>query len=258
MNIFSRLFKIGQAEAHDTINHLEDPIKMTEQGIRDMKLEMDKALQALAEVKALSIRTKSELNTYQDRGRDYEHKAIMLLKKSQSGDMDATDADRLATQALQQKEQAEQNASRLQEERQKYEGSVQQLEKNIDTLKSNINTWDNELRTLKARMRVSTATKTMNKQLANIDTSSTVSMLERMKDKVAQEEAIAQSYGEIAQEARTVDDEINKALDSGKDSDASQKLLELKKRLGMPQTGISQGESSQEESSQGDTPQLNQ
>ncbi len=258
MNIFSRLFKIGQAEAHDTINQLEDPIKMTEQGIRDMKLEMDKALQALAEVKALSIRTKSELSTYQDRGRDYEHKAIMLLKKAQAGDMDATESDRLATQALQQKEQAEQNAVRLQQERQKYEGSVQQLEKNVDTLKSNINTWENELRTLKARMRVSTATKTMNKQLANIDTSSTVSMLERMKNKVEQEEAIAQSYGEIANQARTVDDEIDKALDTGKDSEASQKLLELKKRLGMPQGNLSQGESEQGDDRQEDSPQLNQ
>lgn len=234
MNIFSRLFKIGQAEAHNAINSLEDPIRMTEQGIRDMRIELDKALQALAEVKALSIRTKNDINTYQDRGKDYEQKAILLLKKAETGNLSQDEADRLATEALSKKEQAEQNAARLRIEQQQYDISVQHLEKNIDTLKSNINTWENELRTLKARMRVSTATKTMNKQLAKIDTSSTVAMLERMKIKVEQEEAIAQSYGEIAAEANSIDDEIDRALQPKSNTHASAKLLELKKRLGLP------------------------
>lgn len=240
MNIFSRLFKIGQAEAHSSIDKLEDPIKMTEQGIRDMKVELDKALHALAEVKALSIRTRNEINTYQDRSRDYEQKAMLLLKRAGTGEFTQSEADRLATEALSKKEQAEQSAVRLKTEQQKYETSVQQLEKNIDTLKSNINTWENELRTLKARMRVSSATKTMNKQLANIDASSTVAMLERMKIKVEQEEAIAQSYGEIAAGAKTIDDEIDRALESGKETQTSEKLLELKKRLGLPMGDTSQ------------------
>ncbi len=235
MNIFSRLFKVGQAEAHNAINKLEDPIKMTEQGIRDMKIEMDKALQALAEVKALSIRTKNDLRAQEERAKDYEQKAILLLHKSEKGEISQTEADRLATEALTRKEQSEKEVSRLRIEQQKYDISVQHLEKNIDTLKSNINTWENELRTLKARMRVSSATKTMNKQLANIDTSSTVAMLERMKIKVEQEEAIAQSYGEIAAEAKTIDEEIDRALETEQDTGASHKLLELKKRLGLPE-----------------------
>ena len=37
MSIFNRLFKVGQAEAHNAINKLEDPIKLTQQGIRDMR-----------------------------------------------------------------------------------------------------------------------------------------------------------------------------------------------------------------------------
>lgn len=81
-------------------------------------------------------------------------------------------------------------------------------------------------------MKVSSATKTMNKQLAKIDTSSTVSMLERMKEKVEQEEALAQSYGEIAAEPKSVDDEIDKALGDDK-VETSQKLQELKQKLGI-------------------------
>ena len=42
MNFFKRLFKIGQAEAHSALDKLEDPIKLTEQGIRDLKQDLNK------------------------------------------------------------------------------------------------------------------------------------------------------------------------------------------------------------------------
>ena len=35
--IFERLFKTGQAEAHALIDKMEDPIKLSEQAIRDLK-----------------------------------------------------------------------------------------------------------------------------------------------------------------------------------------------------------------------------
>lgn len=232
MNIFRRIFKVGQAEAHSAIDHLEDPIKLTEQGIRDMRLDLDKALHALAEVKALAIRTQRELGQQQDASNQYEQKAVLLLQKAQRGELDPVEADRLAAEALNKKEQAAQQVRNMTTEKKKYDESVLKLEHNINSLKSNISQWENELRTLKARMKVSSATKTMNKQLAKIDASSTVSMLERMKNKVEQEEALAQSYGEIAAEPKSLDDEIDKALGDDK-AGTSQKLQELKQKLGM-------------------------
>lgn len=53
-----RLFRIGIAEANSAIDKLEDPVKMTEQGIKDLKSDLNKSLQALAEVKASAIRSK--------------------------------------------------------------------------------------------------------------------------------------------------------------------------------------------------------
>lgn len=232
MNIFRRILKVGQAEAHSAIDHLEDPIKLTEQGIRDMRLDLDKALHALAEVKALAIRTQRELGQQQDASNQYEQKAVLLLQKAQRGELDPVEADRLAAEALNKKEHAAQQVRNMTTEKKKYDESVVKLEHNINSLKSNISQWENELRTLKARMKVSSATKTMNKQLAKIDTSSTVSMLERMKNKVEQEEALAQSYGEIAAEPKSLDDEIDKALGDDK-AGTSQKLQELKQKLGM-------------------------
>ncbi|MEM6359518.1 MAG: PspA/IM30 family protein [Bacteroidota bacterium] len=234
MSMFKRLFKIGQSEAHAAIDKLEDPIKLTEQGIRDLKKDLDKSLQALAEVKAMAIRSKNDVNTYKSKAKDYENKAMMLLKRAQNGDLDASEADRLASEALVKKEEAAGQAARSQEEQDRFEKNVSQLDVNVKKIRSNISTYENELKTLKARVKVSTATKKLNKQMAQIDSGSTVSMLERMKDKVAEEEALAESYGDIANESRSVDEEIDKALEGGtSEAKASDDLAALKAKLGM-------------------------
>ena len=109
MGFFKRLFKIGQAEANAMLDGLEDPTKMTEQGIRDMKGKLDESIKALAEVKALAIRSKNDSNKYRNKMNEYENKAIALLKRAEKGALDPAEADRLATAALEEKEQAAQN-----------------------------------------------------------------------------------------------------------------------------------------------------
>lgn len=232
MNIFKRLFKIGQSEANSAIDKMEDPIKMTEQGIRDMKQDLEKSLEALAQVKALAIRAKNEQEEHQDKAEDYHNKAILILKKAEKEQMEKEEADRLAKQALVKKEEAQQHITRAKEEVKKFNESIAQLENNIQGVKSNISNWENELKTLKARVKVSNATKNLNKQMAEIDSASTVSMLERMKEKVAQEEALAEAYGDIANASKSIDEELEKAADTS-EAKADDDLSKLKEQLGL-------------------------
>lgn len=247
MNIFKRLFKIGQAEAHSAVDKLEDPIKLTEQGIRDLKEQLDKSLKSLAEIKALAIRSKNEMTSSQDQAKDYENKAILLLKKVESGDLELAEGDRLATEALVKKEEAVKMAAMKKTESDKFEENVASLDKNIKHLKSQISSYENELKTLKARVKVSDATKNINKQMANLDSSSTISMLERMKEKVEKEEALADAYGEIANESRSLDDEIDKALGDTAKAEASESLAELKKKLGMDKSDSAEASADKKE-----------
>ena len=232
MSIFSRLFKIGQSEAHNLVDKLEDPIKLTEQGIRDLKGDLDESLKALAEVKALRIRSNADLSKSKFQVKDFEKKAMTLLNNAKEGKMDTVEADRLATEALKRVQQAKENGARAQAEVQKFDQSIGQLEANINKVKSNISKYENELKTLKARMKVSKATKKINKQLSQVDSTGTISMLEKMKDKVAEEEALAEAYGDIADQSKSVDEEIDAALDNI-DADSSDALADLKKKMGM-------------------------
>lgn len=232
MNVFKRLFSVGKAEAHSAIDKLEDPIKMTEQGIRDLKKDLDDSLKALAEVKAMTIRSKNDVQTNKSKAQDYENKAMLLLKKVQDGELESSEADRLATEALTKKEEFTNAWARSKEEQEKFDKNVSQLDTTVKKLRSDISGFENELRTLKARVKVSEASAKVNKQMAQIDSSSTVSMLERMKDKVAQQEALAEAYGDMSSESKTLDDEIDSALDSS-NTKASNDLAAMKAKLGV-------------------------
>ena len=116
------------------------------------------------------------------------------------------------------------------EEQLKNEIHAENLQKNINRMKSTVSKWENELRTLKARHQVSEATKNINKQLAAIDSQSTVAMLERMKDRVLNQEALSEAYFEMSNQSKSIDEEIDKALDNERFT-AKESLLILKEKI---------------------------
>lgn len=233
VSIFQRVFKVGQSQAHTLMDKLEDPIKMTEQGIRDLKGDLQGTMKSLAEVKGVAIRLKKEAEDNKRLSADYERKAMMLLKKMQSGGMDQADAERLAGEALSKKEDCSQKAVRLMKDWEKQDKMAAQLQANVEKLKSTVSTYENDLITLKARAKTAAATRKINEQMARVDSTGTIAMLEKMKAKVEEDEALAQSYGEMAAVDSSVDDEINAALAGGQASPASDKLAEMKAKMGI-------------------------
>lgn len=231
MGLFKRLFKVGQSEAHSVVDKLENPIKMTEQGIRDMKKDLSKSLESLAEVKAMAIRSKKEFEQSKKAADNYENKAILILKKAEEGSISSEEADRLAGEALVKKEQLMQDVARNEKEIKLFDTNISKLDSSVSKLRSNISHYENELKTLKARSRVSEASKKINKSLAGVDSDSTIAMLEKMKDKVNQQESMAEAYGEISNESQSVDDEIDAVLGDSSNTNASSALEALKAKM---------------------------
>jgi len=230
MSFFKRLFKIGQAEANATLDSMEDPINLTEQGIRDLKIDLAKSLESLAQVKALAIRSKNDVSELTAKADDYQQKAMLILTKAKNKEISNKEADELATQALMKKEDIDQQIKTSKSEVKSFDESVLKLEGNVQEIKNTIQKWENELKTLKARVKVSKATKNLNKQMAELDSSGTVAMLERMKNKVQQEEALADAYGEIAKKSENIDDKLDR-LTNSKEQSAQESLEALKKQL---------------------------
>lgn len=212
------------------MDSLEDPIKMADQGVRDLEADLDKSIKALASVKASCITAKNELEKAVSESQEYENKAMMFLKSVELGKMTQEEADKYATQCLEKKSQLQQQLPVLQQNYTKYQASVAKLENSVKSLKSQIDKWKTEAKMLKARAKVSEATANVNKQLAGIDSSDTIAMLEKMKEKVNEQEALAESYLEIS--ASTKDRDIDSALaEIGGSVQASSDLAALKAKM---------------------------
>ncbi len=232
MGIFQRVFRVGKAEVHSAIDKFEDPIKMTEQGIRDLKADLNTAMTSLAEVKGQAIRLKKQAAESKKAAADYERKAMMLLQKAEKGELDAAEADRLATEGLNRKEEDLQRAATLKRDCEQQEASAAQLQSQVDKLKSTIASHENDLITLRARAKTAAATKKINQQLFKVDSSGTIAMLERMKERVEEDESLSEAYGDLADSSKTVDQEIDAALKESAGPGAD-KLAELKAKMGI-------------------------
>ena len=231
--IFNRLFKAGEAEAHALVDKLEDPIKMSEQAVRDLRKDLQESLRSLGEVKSLAIRMAKDAEDAKRLAGDYERKAMLLLQRGQAGEVDNAEAERLAMEALSRKEEAAARALQATQQAQTQQQMVDTLQNNVNQLKSKVASYENDLVMLKARARTANATRKINQRLSNVDTNGTVSLLERMKEKVSEEEALGQAYGEMADAGGSVDDEIDKALASGSPSKSEDSLAQLKSKMGI-------------------------
>ena len=233
-SIFRRMFRVAESNAHAAIDHLEDPIKMTEQGIRDLKKNLQAAMVSLAQVKSLAIRLQKEAGDHRKRAADYERKAMLLLKRAAAGEMEAGEAERLASAALEKKEDAMQQAARVGGDHETQQRMADQLQAKVADVKRQINKYQNELVTLRARARTASSMRKINQQLAGADASGTVAMLERMKAKVQEEESLAEAYDQLSDVGGTIDDDIDKALTAASPSPgADDALAELKKKMGL-------------------------
>ncbi len=232
MNIFKRLFRIGQTEIHAVLDGVEDPVQITEIGIVEMKENLTLTLESLAKVKAMVIRAKNEKEKKRSEAQDYGNKAVLLISKAQNGDIDIAQAERLAKEALLRKEQLISEINELDVQRIEHENIASDIQKNIEILKFNITKWENELKTLKAKIRISKVTQEVNKQMAQIDSDSTLNMLERIKEKIAEEDALSQAYAALNKCNLSVDDEIDIAVGAN-EQNVDSELNEIKRKLGM-------------------------
>jgi phage shock protein A len=230
--LFSRVLRLGKSEAHAVMDKFEDPIKMTEQGIRELKKDLEGSMKSLAQVKGIVIRMRNDADNKKKLAADYESKAMALLQKAQQGSLDMAEAERLATDVLGRKETASQEALRLSKELTNQESMALQLQNNVEKLRTTVQRYENDLITLRARAKTAAATRKLNAQIAKVDSDGTIVMLEKMRNKVEEDESLAQAYGEMADSGQSIDDQITKALGEGSSTPGvSDSLAALKAKM---------------------------
>ncbi len=231
MNLFQKFFKVIQSFLHGFLNHIQDPILMAEQAIRDLKKDYDTSMKNLAEIKALSIEAKEKISQNTEIAKDYEKKALVLLQKAQNGELEQEKADRLASEALKKKQEAIEEIKKQTLSVRNYDSMSEKLETKISGLKEQIENWEGQVKTLKARHKVAVTTKKINQKMLSKSDNTAQALLENLKETVNKEEALATAYDEMNTIETDIDKEINEAIGSQYSNDVQQSLLELKKQI---------------------------
>lgn len=225
MNIFKRLIKIGQAEIHSLVEKMESPIILIEQGIRDLREELNQSEEHYAQARAASIRTENTKNEKLLQIEEYEQKSKLILVKAKANEIELEKAESLAYEALSRKKILIEEIDELQSEIIINESKIKEISNKLAILKINVAKWEKELTTVKTKQKISTASLFANQQMAKIDNNSTIEMLERLKHKSKDNEALAEAYAELSKQQ--LESEINSVLN---DKDEVKKELELLKQ----------------------------
>ena len=226
MSIFTKLSTVIKSNINDLISRSENPEKMLNQIILDMRDQLAKAKREVAAAIADERKLRASLDAEVKEVRQWEHRAVLAVKEGR---------DDLAKQALVRQQEHKERASTFDEtwraqaaETEKLKGSLRQLNDKIEEAKRKRNL-------LVAKQRRAQAQRRIHETMSGLSNTSAFDAFERMADKIDEQERESLAHQEVneALGPGTLEDDF-KALESGGDGgDVEDRLLSLKQEMGL-------------------------
>jgi len=232
MGLFERIFRIGKSEANAVVDKLEDPIKMADQVLRELKDNYQQAIVGESEVKAAALQHRAEEQKARAKADEWEKKANDLLDLVEEGKLDAEKGNSLAITAAESHDQATKQANEYAAMAQKEEQALAVMETAIQQLKDKIAEAENRTNLLKSRAKTAQVSESINKTLSSVDTDGLMGTLDRMDAKVTAQEFRSQAYAEVRDTTLSSEQEINKIL--GTSSSSALDAIKAKRNANKP------------------------
>jgi phage shock protein A len=220
MSIFDRLFRIGKAEANAAVDKLEDPSKMADQILRELRANYQQAIQGEAEIKALALAHRASELQARNKADEWENKTNGLLDRIDSKQLDEAQGNDLAAKAAQAHADALKEADQYKGMAEKEESAVSVMDLKIKQIKDQIAQTEERAKMIQSRAKTAEVSEKINKTLSNVDTDGLMQTLNRMDERASAQEFRAAAYAQIEDSTLSTEQEINKALGSGSSSAA--------------------------------------
>ncbi len=224
MGIFQKLSLLLRSNINDAIARAENPEKVLNQLISDMRDQLSKAKQEVAVAIADEQKLRSQVEEEARQAAEWEKRAMLAVREER---------DDLAKQALvRQQEHAERAASmedtwrKQAEETEKVKASLRELNDKIEEAKRKKNL-------LVAKQKRAQAQRRIHETMSGLSDKSAFEAFERVADKIEESERKALASAEVTEALTgdTLETEF-KQLEGGDDVD--QRLAALKEQMGLP------------------------
>ncbi len=240
MGIFDRLTTMIRSNLNDLISRAENPEKMLNQLVLDMRSQLAKAKQQVAAAIADEKRLQAQAEQEKKLADDWEKRAMLAVQEGR---------DDLAKQALLRHAEHMQNAQQLEETWRKHAAETESLKNSLRTLNDKIEEAKRKKNILIARQRRAEAQQRIHETMSSMSDKSAFETFERMSERIEQNERKALASAELSEELEG--DALQKQFSQLEyKADADTQLLQLKAKMGLiagpksptKQIGAGQGE----------------
>jgi phage shock protein A len=223
MGLFDRLSTLLRSNINDLISRAENPEKMLNQLIVDMKGQLAKAKQQVASAIADEKKLQADADAMKKQAEDWERRAMLAVQEGR---------DDLAKQALGRYNEHLQGAQQLHETWLRHKAETEQLKVSLRQLNDKIEEAKRKKNIMVARAKRAEAQQRIQETMSGMSDKSAFESFERMTEKIEASERRALAAAELNEEVSG--DRLARQFDALEYKGSSdQQLLELKQRMGL-------------------------
>ena len=231
MAILDRIATVIRSNLNALINQAEDPEKMLDQILIDMRQQLQEAKREVAAAIADEKRLAAQLDAAGAQVREWDRRAVLAVERGE---------DDLAREALRRKAEQQQLAAGYQSQWEAQQTSTESLKQALRALSEKIDEAARKKNLLVARQKRAEAQKHIHEVMAGLSDTSAFEAFDRMAARVDQIEAQAAATVELSQElSGETTEQRFKALEGA--VDVEQELQALKARVRRELPGSSAG-----------------
>lgn len=226
MGIFQRLSTLIKSNVNDLISRSEDPEKMLNQIILDMRDQLAKAKREVASAIADERKLKSQLDAEYKQVRDWQHRAELAVRKGR---------DDMARQALVRQQEHAERLQMLEQTWKAQAAETENLKNSLRALNEKIEEAKRKRNLLIAKQKRAQAQKRIHQTMSGLSNTSAFEAFNRMADKIEEDERQALAQAEVTEAIAgdTLETEFLR-LESGRDEAGMEdRLLALKSKMGL-------------------------
>jgi len=226
MGIFDRFASLLKSNINDLISSAENPEKMLNQIIVDMRDQLVKAKQQVAAAIADEKRLRDQADAEYRQAQEWEQRAMLAVKEGR---------DDLAKQALVRHGEHVQHGQQLEATWETHRLETEKLKNSLRDLNDKIEEAKRKKNLLLARQRRAQAQRRIQETMSSLSEKSAFEAFARMEEKIEQNERMIKASGEIDEEfsGDVLQRDFKRLERSAGAVSADQQLLALKQKMGM-------------------------
>jgi phage shock protein A len=226
MSIFTKLSTVIKSNINDLISRAENPEKMLNQIILDMRDQLARAKREVAAAIADERKLRSQLDDEIKQARDWEHRAMLAVKQGR---------DDLAKQALIRQQEHAERAAHLDQTWQAQAAETEKLKTSLRQLNDKIEEAKRKRNLLIAKQKRAQAQRRIHETMSGLSDTSAFDAFNRMAEKIEESERRSLAAAEVdeALAGDTLETEFLRLEAGPAGGDVEDRLLALKTEMGL-------------------------